>query len=578
MYHCFRGLIAFLLVAGSSLCSPVQAEDGYELWLRYRPAEPGTQAILREQLTAIVGPEAAGDGARAAISELQSGLSVMLDREIPLAGGLQEGALVIGTPGDHPVIGQLGLSLDGLGRDGYLIRSLVTDGMAVTVIAANSDAGLLYGAFAFLRAIQTGQPARPIDVTEAPRIQLRVLNHWDNLDRTVERGYAGQSIWDWWRLPDFLDPRYTDYARANASIGINGTVLNNVNASPEVLTPRYLEKAAALAGVFRPYGIRVYLSVRFSSPVDIGGLETADPLDPGVREWWAAKASEIYALIPDFGGFLVKANSEGQPGPQNYGRSHADGANMLAEALAPHGGVVMWRAFVYSEHDPEDRVKQAFDEFKPLDGAFADNVLVQVKNGPLDFQPREPFHPLFGMMPETPLALEFQITQEYLGFSTHLVYLGTLYEEVLEADTLVGGAGSTVAKVVDGSLHGHALSAIAGVEPVAPGPRNRGRMARHDVHNRPGLYRNRQRHHAAVPRSRRGLHDATGPGPHHGHGSSLRPGALGRRPGPARMEPGLLSPREPRRDRFRPDRHRQQRSRAVRPAPGGAIRQPRNGT
>lgn len=463
MFPRARTLIAVLLMTGGCLSGSVRAEDGYELWLRYRPVEPVRQETLREQLTAIVSAPSPGSGAGAAVGELQSALSAMLSREVPLSGELQAGALVVGTPASNPVIGRLDLPLSGLGREGFLIRSLVADGKDITVIAANSDAGLLYGAFAFLRRIQTGQPVRPVDVSEAPAIRLRVLNHWDNLDRSVERGYAGQSIWDWWRLPDFLDPRYTDYARANASIGINGTVLNNVNASPVVLTPRYLEKAAALANVFRPYGIRVYLSVRFSSPVDIGGLETADPLDPAVREWWAAKAAEIYALIPDFGGFLVKANSEGQPGPQNYGRSHADGANMLAEVLAPHGGVVMWRAFVYSEHDPEDRVKQAFEEFKPLDGTFADNVLVQVKNGPLDFQPREPFHPLFGMMPETPLALEFQITQEYLGFSTHLVYLGTLYEEVLDADTFAGGEGSTVAKVVDGSLHGHALSGIAGV-------------------------------------------------------------------------------------------------------------------
>jgi alpha-glucuronidase len=229
--------------------------------------------------------------------------------------------------------------------------------------------------FALLRLLRTDASLDALDIVDQPAVQLRVLNHWDNLDRSVERGYAGQSIWDWWRLPDYRDPRYTDYARANASIGINGTVLNNVNALAEVLTAPYLAKAAALADVFRPWGIRVYLSVRFSSPVDIGGLTTADPLDPAVRAWWRAKADEIHALIPDFGGFLVKANSEGQPGPQNYGRSHADGANMLAEALRPHGGNVMWRAFVYSQDDPEDRVRQAYAEFKPLDGTFADNVL-----------------------------------------------------------------------------------------------------------------------------------------------------------------------------------------------------------
>jgi alpha-glucuronidase len=282
----------------------------------------------------------------------------------------------------------------------------------------------------------------------------------------VERGYAGFSLWDWHKLPDYLDPRYTDYARANASLGINGSVLTNVNANALVLTPLYLEKAAALADVFRPYGIRVYLTARFSAPVEIGGLETADPLKPEVREWWALKVAEVYEAIPDFGGFLVKAHSEGQPGPQDYGRSHADGANTLAEALAPYGGVVMWRAFVYSAEESEDRAKQAYNEFVPLDGAFRDNVLIQVKNGPIDFQPREPFHPLFGAMPKTPLMMEFQITKEYLGFATHLVYLAPLYREVLQADTYARGPGSPVGAVVDGTLHGYQRTGMAGVSNI----------------------------------------------------------------------------------------------------------------
>ena len=356
-----------------------------------------------------------------------------------------------------------------LGREGYLIRSVVVDGHAATAIVANQDVGVLYGAFHFLRLLQTRQSSAALDVREAPRVQLRVLNHWDNLDGHVERGYAGASIWDWHKLPDWIDPRYTDYARANASLGINGTVLNNVNSNALSLSPMYLEKAAALARVFRPYGIRVYLSARFSAPKEIGGLETADPLDPAVRRWWKDKADEIYRTIPDFGGFLVKANSEGQPGPQDYGRSHADGANMLADALAPHGGVVMWRAFVYSNEEPDDRARQAYTEFFPLDGEFRNNVIVQVKNGAIDFQPREPFHPLFGAMPKTPLMMEFQITKEYLGFATHLAYLGTLFEETLQSDTMARGAGSTVAKVIDGSLHGDTLpgSGLTGMAGVA---------------------------------------------------------------------------------------------------------------
>jgi alpha-glucuronidase len=243
-------------------------------------------------------------------------------------------------------------------------------------------------------------------------------------------------------------------------------VLTNVNANAKVLTAEYLPKVAALASVFRPYGIRVYLTARFSAPIELGGLKTADPLDPAVRKWWKDKADEVYRAIPDFGGFVVKANSEGQPGPQDYKRSHADGANMLADAVAPHGGIVMWRAFVYSNEVPTDRVKQAYDEFTPLDGAFHANVLVQVKNGPLDFQPREPFHPLFGAMPKTPLMMEFQITKEYLGQDTHLVYLGPLFEEVLRADTWAHGKGSTVASVIDGSLHGYVRTGIAGVSNV----------------------------------------------------------------------------------------------------------------
>ncbi|HRI79797.1 MAG TPA: alpha-glucuronidase, partial [Cyclobacteriaceae bacterium] len=327
----------------------------------------------------------------------------------------------------------------------------------------NTDTGVLYGVFHLLRRIQTLQSIDKLFIEDKPRLNIRILNHWDNLDGTVERGYAGFSIWNWHKLPDYIDPRYIDYARANASVGINGAVVTNVNANAQILTPEYLVKVAALADVFRPYGIKIYLSARFSAPMEIGNLKTADPLNPEVRKWWKDKIDELYQRVPDFGGFVVKANSEGQPGPQNYGRSHADGANMLAEALEPHHGIVMWRAFVYDDKVPDDRARQAFNEFKPLDGQFLPNVLVQVKNGAIDFQPREPFHPLFGAMPKTPLMMEFQITQEYLGFSTHLVYLGTLFKETLNADTYVKGPGSTVSKVIDGMLDGHALSGMAGV-------------------------------------------------------------------------------------------------------------------
>ena len=323
------------------------------------------------------------------------------------------------------------------------------DGFAITSsehqvrILSSTETGLLYGAYSLLRMQAAGQLTVPLSVTEQPAYDLRILNHWDNPDGTVERGYAGRSLWNWEELPGTLSPRYEAYARANASVGINGTVLNNVNASPQVLTTGSLEKVKALADVFRPYGIKVYLSVNFASPIRLGKLDTADPLDKEVIGWWKQKVKEIYAMIPDFGGFLVKANSEGQPGPCDFGRTHAEGANMLADVLKPYGGIVMWRAFVYSPTD-SDRVKQAYLEFMPLDGQFRENVIVQIKNGPIDFQPREPYSPLFTAMKQTPMMVEFQITQEYLGFSNHLAYLAPLWEEFfgeVRPDRLKAAAG-----------------------------------------------------------------------------------------------------------------------------------------
>lgn len=297
-------------------------------------------------------------------------------------------------------------------------------------VTSPSDAGLLYGAFEVIRLNAAGMLDAVADTIVSPAYPLRILNHWDNLDGTIERGYAGRSLWKWDELPATVSPRYADYARACASVGINASVLNNVNASPKMLTPEYLEKVAAIADAMRPWGVKVYLSVNFATPQALGELPTADPLDPAVAEWWRAKADSIYALIPDFGGFLVKANSEGQPGPCDFGRTHAEGANMLAEALRPHGGKVMWRAFVYSASD-DDRACQAYNEFTPLDGEFAPEVILQVKNGPIDFQPREPASPLFspGAMAETPLMVEFQITQEYLGHSNHLAFLAPMWSE-----------------------------------------------------------------------------------------------------------------------------------------------------
>jgi len=438
---------ALLLAAIIGMTETAYAEDGYDLWLRYR-----TQATTSTHRVPTI--EARGDTAtfRAATEELRRGAALF---------GTSTPTILLATADDRAVAA-LHLPLATLGDEGYRVGRVTLGNRRVLLITANTDRGVLYGSFALLRHLQTGGSLDRIDLTSTPRVKLRVLNHWDNLDGVVERGYAGASLWDWWTLPDFHDPRYADYARANASIGINGTVLNNVNAKADSLTAPYIAKAAALADVFRPYGIKVYLSARFSAPIELGGLKTADPLDPQVAAWWKAKSDEIYRSIPDFGGFLVKANSEGQPGPRDYHRSHADGANMLAAAVRPHGGIVMWRAFVYAETDPEDRAKQAYTEFKPLDGQFAPNVIVQVKNGAIDFQPREPFHPLFGAMPKTPLMIEFQITKEYLGFATHLAYLGPLFAETLGSETMQR-PGETVADVVDGSVEGHTLTGMAGV-------------------------------------------------------------------------------------------------------------------
>lgn len=346
------------------------------------------------------------------------------------------------------------LKAAGLSDSVYLVRSddhkdLGPEGFCIVpykgiaMINSPSDKGLLYGTYRFLQLHCLGESIPAEGISSGPKFPRRILNHWDNLDGTIERGYAGHSLWKWDELPDSLSSRYREYARANASIGINGTVLNNVNASPKMLSTDYLKKVAAIADVMRPYGMQVYLSVNFATPMALDSLPTADPLDPAVAEWWVRKADEIYSLIPDFGGFLVKANSEGQPGPHDFGRTHADGANMLARALAPHDGIVMWRAFVYSPSDP-DRAKQAYLEFEPLDGQFDPNVIIQIKNGPIDFQPREPYSPLFDGLHSTPTMAELQITQEYLGHANHLAYLAPMWKEFfnyVSPDSMVAVAG-----------------------------------------------------------------------------------------------------------------------------------------
>lgn len=452
-------ILLFLLTVAA------KSEDDYRLWLRYDRLAEKSAKMYRPQIKSLI-ITGNSETVSAARSELETGLSGLLGGQISITESPdRDGAIVVGTPKNSSLIAGLKLDkeLAALGSEGFVIRSVKIKNRNVIIIASNGETGSLYGAFHFLRLLQTLQPIDRLNVSEKPKIQLRMLNHWDNLDGSIERGYAGKSLWNWSELPGKVDARLKDYARANASIGINGAVINNVNADARILTAEYLGKVAAIAEVFRPYGIKVYLAARFSAPIELGGLETADPFDDRVKNWWKKKAYEIYQAIPDFGGFIVKANSEGQPGPRTYHRNHVDGANMLAAALAPQGGVVIWRAFVYDMKPGYDRAGAAFENLQPFDGKFAANVLLQVKNGPIDFQPREPFHPLFGAMPKTQMMPELQITQEYLGFSNHLVFLAQMWREFFDADTYARGANSTVAKVADGSLFNQKLTGIAGV-------------------------------------------------------------------------------------------------------------------
>jgi alpha-glucuronidase len=404
----------------------LKAQDGHELWLRNKTALPVTVVSSKKSPTLNI-----------AVRELQQGWQGIAGERVTLT-----------IKKDKAIKG-----------DGFKLSQ--------NTIQANTELGILYGVYELLRRQQTGETIAA--EVSSPSYEYRILNHWDNPNGSIERGYAGNSIF-WRKDSSFVITErdktlWQEYARANASIGINGSVLNNVNASQLMLTPDYVKRVKAIADIFRPYGVKVYLSVKFTSPALLGGLSTSDPLNDSVINWWKAKAKEIYTLIPDFGGFLVKASSEGQPGPQDYGRTHADGANTLADALKPYGGIVMWRAFVYSPND-KDRAKQAYNEFMPLDGQFRDNVIIQVKNGPVDFQPREPFSPLFGAMKKTSIMPELQITQEYLGHSTHLVFLSTMWEELLQSDTYQQGQGSTVAHVTDGSIYPQKHTAIAGVSNI----------------------------------------------------------------------------------------------------------------
>ena len=463
--------LRFLVLLGILFAIAATAEDGYNAWLRYAPiADPARLDYCRTHAAEIVFPGAeSGDWSRAA-GELRRGLSGMLGVEIPVAErATRDGAviLIVKPTRAGDLLSGTRRSLEAAERqkaaEGYLIFSTTVDGKACTIISSETDRGLIYGAFAFLRRVATGGTLSDLSQLEQPAAHIRMINHWDNLSMSVERGYAGKSIFRWDQLP-IRDSRTLDYARMLASVGINAIAINNVNAQPAFLSTENLEKVAIVAEDFREYGVQVFLSANFAAPEVIGGVSTADPLHPEVRAWWKAKANEIYRLIPDFGGVLVKANSERQPGPNDYGRTHVDGANMLAEAFAPHGGVVIWRAFVYAPG--QDRAREAYDSFEPFDGKFADNVILQAKNGPIDFQAREPVSPLFGQMPETNMMIELQVTQEYLGRSTHLVYLIPQWKEVLDFDTYAAGRGATVKKIISAQLFDYPLSGMAGVANV----------------------------------------------------------------------------------------------------------------
>ena len=467
MNHRFRCSCIILFIfyfCISHLYGQVQAvstvDTGYELWLNYKS---GSNSRLKQSAIRYASQ------VRLAGSQYDEVIKEELERALK--------ALLEITPG-FVCCEEAGIQMSfctdkRLGKEGYIIRS----GKKRITLQAYSDAGFLYGTFHLIRLIQCGEPLVQLNIREIPALEFRQLNHWDDLNGNIERGYAGKSLWKWEELPEKVDSRYTDYARTNASIGINGVVLNNVNADPRILRRDYLKKVAALADVFRKYHIRVYLTANFAAPLEpsatpdvmkqwggIGDLDTADPRDPHVQAWWKVKVDEIYEMIPDFGGFLVKANSEGMPGPQDYHCTHAEGAYVVARALKPHGGILMWRTFVYNPEIDKDRMKRSYKEFQPLDGQFDENVVLQTKNGTLDFQPSEPAQPLFGAMRHTPLFPELQITQEYLGRSVRLVYLLPMWRKTfLDFDTYCNGKGSTVSNIIAGKTFPSRMLGMAGV-------------------------------------------------------------------------------------------------------------------
>ena len=455
--------------AASPVAVPLADEDGYELWLRYRPV---TDAKLRDryrQTTSQLVVSAERPISESIVSELDLACKGMLGQSPSLEKSVTvDGTIFIGTPKSSSTIQKVidGSQLASLGDEGYVLKSTKADGHTVTIIAANTERGLLYGTFALIKLMQLGQPIDSLDITDSPRANIRMVNHWDSMGRTVTRGYAGLSIFQFSDLTA-PNPRYTDYARLLASIGINGTAINNVNASSDFLGTGMMAGYASLAAILRRWGIRLYLSINFAAPIDLtkndaNPIVTADPLDKRVQDWWAKKIDEIYQAVPDCGGFLVKANSEGEPGPLTYNRTHADGANMLARPLASHGGILIWRSFVHKGFKGWSEFE--YQTFHTLDGQFDKNVIIQTKNGPIDFQALEPVNPLFGAMPKTNQMIELEISQEYTGHATHLCYLPTYWSKVLGFETHYdSGNGPTVGEVVDGSADKETLTGFAGV-------------------------------------------------------------------------------------------------------------------
>jgi len=452
-------------------------DNGYYCWLEYGKLEDvELKNIYRKWCANIV---KFGDTPliKCAVKELIIGIENMLGISPEIVSiPIEPSFIAVGTLGQNPIIDKaVGENEQkDIMEDGFLIKNINSEDKDYIVLTGINDKGVLYGVFSFLRLLRMQKDIRDIRKIENPYFQMRMLNHWDNMDGSIERGYAGNSIF--YKDNKFTDDtaRVRDYARLLGSIGINGIVINNVNVhkyETRLITKEYLPDAKKLAEILREYGIRIYFSINFASPIEIGGLDTADPLDEKVKKWWCDKAGEIYSYIPDFGGFLVKADSEFRPGPFTYNRNHADGANMLAAALKPFGGVVIWRCFVYNcmqdwRDYKTDRAKAAYDNFKPLDGMFDDNVILQIKNGPMDFQVREPVSPLFGGLEKTNVNLEVQITQEYTGQQKHLCYLIPMWKEVLDFDTYARGKGTTVKKIVRGSVFNNKYGGVAGVANV----------------------------------------------------------------------------------------------------------------